>query len=390
MRLDCYDLLQMPGPRGACELVAEHLLAGRSVLLFCGPWIEPEIVKQTVLSNIRLREHAWITVPVKPGKNSKVIVEVMEKSSCNIHDSCILLPEDADWTDSELSKSWYAAMEIWAKDAQGFRSKGSSLPPIFLCHRGNSMVTPPPGNVSLVVEQINRRISLLDIRQYIRRFMDGEDRLRMEWGEFILPALAGTDIEAIEYLWEDCFYSFSSVFNRLVELAKNRKWDSIKAESVDSEFASEMEGLTLWSHETGLRCNAAILAATQDRAAVERWFWRGQVELLLPKIDEVRFFICSKFAELLEPGWELEYAPPSGRELDLVKQNYLNCQLGQLELVAQTAPLNVQIKYDLVALAYRARLIRNELAHGHPVMFEAYQNLVSIASRDSFRPWVLS
>ncbi len=390
MRLDCYSLLQMPGPRGACELVSEQLLAGRSVLLFCGPWVEPEVVKQTVLSNIRLREHSWILVPGEPGKGSEVIIEVLDKSTRHIHDSCILIPDDTDWTNFELLKSWYAAMDNWAKDAQGSRSKGSSLPPIFLCHRGHPMVTPPSGNVTLVVEQINRRISLLDIRHLIRQSMDFEDRLRMEWCEYILPALAGIDIEAIEYLWEDCLYSFDDVFNRLAELAKNRKWDSIKMESGDSEFASEMEGLTLWSHETGLRWNAAILAATQDRDAVERWFWRGQVELLLPKIDEVRFFICSKFAELLEPGWELEYAPPSGRELALVKQNYLNCQLGQLEIVAQTAPLKRQMKYDLGALACRARLIRNELAHGHPVTFEAYQNLVSVASRDSFRPWMLS
>ncbi len=239
--------------------------------------------------------------------------------------------------------------------------------------------------------------SALEIRLLCRILNSNRDNQFSLWIESILPAIVGADMALADYLWDDSDPSIVGIWQKLRSYSELRQWnaESLLNMGIDeyedslifrreksSLFRSNQikqlwgKGVLYWTPEYGVQLNTAVLALLGKKKEVQHRIWRGQVEYLLPMLDQIRLASCEKLTSLYGPAWPYKWHRPNNEEdFEAVKKDPLACELGYLFYLLRTCEKMKKSK-DLLPLVNLARDVRNELAHYRPVEYTQYEKLI--------------
>lgn len=208
------------------------------------------------------------------------------------------------------------------------------------------------------------------------------------WLEQVLPALAGNDIKLAEHLWGDIFGSSEEIFRSLKEFASIENTvvsDGLDIQELGAQAILSCPPNTLWLQwskgqivstlEYGIEYHPALLASCGRRRDIEHRLWRGQAELLLPILNEIRIRVCDDLTEIFGRNWPIEpIKPRSEYELEAVRDNPRGAEFGYIEYLLKRVP-EFRTETGLLPLVSQCRDLRNEIAHYRPVNFMEFKKL---------------
>ena len=227
-----------------------------------------------------------------------------------------------------------------------------------------------------------------------------------KWREFVLPSLVSSDIQLAERIWGDVSGEQSTIIDRLVEYWQNLGIPDLTTGiddlldlttrgrgavfAVGQEVPTKLRsswasGQLVYTPEYGLEIHPAFLAYTNRTADVQKMIWRGQAELLLPILNEIRLGICTLLTDKYGSDWPYKWGLPSSHhELEQVQISPLAAELGYLSHLFDSAvekQLPVVTEKDLASLVRRARELRNFIAHNRSVDFTDFESLGEALSK---------
>jgi hypothetical protein len=224
------------------------------------------------------------------------------------------------------------------------------------------------------------------------------------WREHIVPGLVGSDVQLALEIWtevdKDIEHTIGSLrdfwangeepatissMDALVEAVKNYQGAFAIGQELPKDFWEPWaKGRLVYTPEHGLEVHPALLAHSGHRVEVEKRLWRGQAELLLPVLNEIRLRICAKLTDAYGSDWPFKWREPaSGYDLEQVKITPLATELGHIHYLFTTAdqghPLNAVS--HLSGLVLNARNMRNQVAHNKPVVYRDFELLCQKRNR---------
>ena len=303
-------------------------------------------------------------------------------------------------------REWIEFIEGWAEEYQSLRTSGShSVPSLYVIGklRDFDFDLPVPAP-DLTFHWWWGFPSILEMRLACRLASvqdDDNDFATAQWREYVLPGLVSSDVQLAEHMWVRVLDGTDQVMNGLIDY-----WESLEqpdvAWSIDdvSERVNEVSGRyavgqqppehlrELWAcgglvytPEHGLEVHPALLARSDRRATVEHMLWRGQAELLLPLVNEVRLKVCQDFTATYGSNWPVQWvAPLNEQDEEEVRRSPLGTELGHVNYLMQNLGVHnprhdLFEKRSLGNLILRAKNLRNEIAHYNPVALRDFIGL---------------
>lgn len=224
------------------------------------------------------------------------------------------------------------------------------------------------------------------------------------WREHVLPGLVGSDVQLALEIWSEVDKDIEHIIGSLMDF-----WDNVEDPAAISPVDAQLEvvknfqgafaigqelpkdfwepwakGGLVYTPEYGLEVHPALLAHSDHRVEVEKRLWRGQAELLLPILNEIRLRICTELTDTYGSDWPFKWREPaSAYDLEQVKITPLATELGHINYLFATAgqghPLNVLS--HLSDLVLHARNVRNQVAHNKPVVYRYFELLCQERNR---------
>ena len=224
------------------------------------------------------------------------------------------------------------------------------------------------------------------------------------WREHVLPSLVGSDVQLALEVWTELDKDIEHVIGSLVDF-----WDNVEEPAAISpvdallEVVKNFQGAftigqelpkSLWepwakgglvyTPEHGLEAHPALLAHSDYRVEVEKRLWRGQAELLLPILNEIRLRVCTELTDAYGSDWPFKWRKPASEyDLEQVRITPLATELGHINYLFATAgqghPLNAMD--HLSGLVLNARNMRNLVAHNKPVGYKCFELLCQERNR---------
>ena len=293
--------------------------------------------------------------------------------------------------------NWLDLIWNWSETVHGMIGLRSSRTPAFLM-----CLALPPGELPL---RENPRLRItwwwsmttaLDVRMLIRLQQRPDSNISLAesiWREYVLPPLAGADVEIVSCLWEPILLNIEGLFPHLCHLAAARGWTAEKLRAWRAEDflfprnfvqqptlpLSKRERI-LWSvgaldyvDEFGLTLSSAALAVLGDEDGLRHRLWRGQAALVLPTLDELRIQIAEELTRLMGITWIVDWLQAERSRADQLITLPLAVEWGELEIALHKAPYHSKAMLPAVQ---HARSVRNRLAHYQPVSYHDYVLLI--------------
>ena len=313
--------------------------------------------------------------------------------------------------DSLANREWTQFLVEWAHESQALRESGASKVPSLcviaklkdlsceLLHTESSLsVHWWLGFPSALEMRLACRTANLDT--------DSDEESR-RWREQVLPGLVGSDVQLAEHLWDAVTEGTDSVVNNLisywndpdriefggevsdvVDLVKKHRSEFTPGQAPPHELQHIWDcGGLIYTPEYGLEAHPALLAHDGRRPDVEHMLWRGQAELLLPILNEVRLRVCEHMTAHYGDGWPTRWwSPATDYEREAVSNNPLATELGHVDYLLRYVGKSsdrhpLDIKRHLAPLVSMAKDIRNEIAHYNPVSLEEFTKLSEARNR---------
>ena len=304
------------------------------------------------------------------------------------------------------SHSWIEFIEDWAREYCRVRNAGDSTIPslcVIAKLKDFDYVLPrrAPG---LAFHWWWGFPSVLEVRLSCRIASEqfgGEDVATSRWREYVLPGLVGGDVQLAEHMWGRVAggtdHAIESLVTYWTSLEHTEISDSIdnaiqvvKADRAPYGERQELPkhlwrlwagGGLVYTREYGLEVHPALLAYQGRRASVEHMIWRGQSELLLPMVNEIRLKVCQNLTETLGSNWAVRWVLPQfEQDIEDVRSSPLGTELGHVNYLLQNPGIEDH-RHDLYEKRYLrnlvliAKALRNSIAHYSPVTFQDYRRL---------------
>ena len=303
-------------------------------------------------------------------------------------------------------KEWTEFIQGWARTCCNLRSSGQSkVPSICVIAKLRDFAFDlPPRDPGISLHWWWGFPSALEMRLACRIASNqyGSDSgASVQWREYVLPGLVSNDVQLAEHMWDQILNGTDHTLNGLVDYWKNVE-DPSPADSVDdiTELVKTIRtpysvgqelpetlrslwagGVLVYTPEYGLEIHPALLAYGAHRTSVEHMLWRGQSELLLPIVNEVRLRVCEDLTNTYGPNWPIRWVPPShDQDLAEVIRSPLGTELSHVNYLLQSLGVrnprhDLYQKKFVADLVLRAKNVRNEIAHYNPVALKDFEGL---------------
>jgi hypothetical protein len=406
-------LFQLPSVQRFVTMLAGELADRRSLVVLLPAGIDPADIWGALQAELWRRDLACETVSLPdlpPGRAPVVTLgEALgihwnpantPRTVANllVHEELpdIIQLESLDQLSDTARKEWMHLLMQWVQACQHMADGGRL--PTALC-----LVIPalpvllhiPEGSVHLAVHWWWGLPSALEMRLLCRLGTISQSwDARARWQEYVLPALAGSDIALAEHLWEDPYMDLQGLLHCLRAFAEQRGWEAetlrgwgakhlktaARYDQHSPRLAPPQPLRTLWAHgalgttiEYGQELHPAALAVLGRDEELQHRLWRGQAEILLPFIDHIRLRLCDHLTRAHGHDWPVRWRlPVSPEEALAVRSSPLACQWGHLEvLLKYYAPLRAERRW--LPVASLARWIRNEIAHYRAITFRDFE-----------------
>lgn len=406
------SLMQMPTARQLLDQLLEDLQFGRSVLGLLPEGVDPSRLRSALwdgLGHWHLHtQEVFISQLDAPmpaaalgqalGVNwgAATVPRTVENLLRQTGLPEILFLDGFDELAEENRVQWLQFMVQWAQVCQGRHSTDegdSEIPPaLCLLAQASKVPHPPPlTNVKLSIRAWRGIPTTLEMRLLCRLASEQDTAPLSRWREHTIPAIAGSDLDLGDYLWDQEYRTGVQLAHVLRAFAQERGWDQAELEAwsvhnLPRSAASWLEsrplppdlyqawarGIVHWTPEYGLECHSAVLALLNRQEALDHRLWRGQAEFLLPQIDETRLALCDHLNRSYGQDWPHRWQKPeTDRELQEVINTPFACQWGHLRSLLQRRELSAERRWQ--RLANYSWWIRTELAHYRPIALKDYE-----------------
>lgn len=293
---------------------------------------------------------------------------------------------------------WVQMFDAWAVASHSLMDQGRDPVVLVAVLPVSGAQDMPKPNMHLAIHWLWGTTSALEARLFCRLKQRGEQLdPASRWREYVLSSLAAGDLSLIEFLWDDACGDVPALTERLCAFAEERGWTEGVLQDVDLRTLSSPNGhhnsrpfhapppdaLPMWARgavymtmEYGVEAHPSILALYGMHEQIAHRIWRGQAELVLPLIDQVRLALCDsltrKYGEDWPTRWEL---PDSVEQQEAVMKSPLAAEWGYLNwLLKMRSELSAESRWSPVAAS--ARRLRNQLAHYQPVAYHEFERFL--------------
>jgi hypothetical protein len=216
-----------------------------------------------------------------------------------------------------------------------------------------------------------------------------------QWREQILPALSTSDFSLLSIFWDEIHKSPEEITDKLRAYADELDWDDLdqffnQGNRFENNALEELRSYppvrlrNLWARgiicankEFGIEIHPAALVKLGRKSELNHRLWRGQAQLLLPIIDNLRLDICKLLTDKLGDDWPLKSCEPdSWQELEAIKKNPLAVEWGYLNHLINHDRFLRPYQRSLSSMISLGRRLRNEIAHYQTVKLEDYESLL--------------
>lgn len=312
-------------------------------------------------------------------------------------------------------QAWIEFIENWAREYRRLWTSGNSGIPslcVIAKLKDFDFVLPEP-TLGLSFHWWWGFPSMLEVRLSCRIASEqfgGDDPATSRWREYVLPGLVGGDVQLAEHMWNWVLGDTDQAMTGLAEY-----WDHLEHAGISDSIDDAIEvvktargaydggqelpqhlwrlwagGGLVYTREYGLEVHPALLAHHERRTSVEHMLWRGQSELLLPIVNEIRLNVCQDLTATYGSDWPVMWVPPySDDEVEEVKRSPLGTELGHVNYLLQNLgipnPLHdLYQKRFLGDLVLVAKTVRNEIAHYNPISCRDFARLCEERNRAGF------
>lgn len=314
----------------------------------------------------------------------------------------VLYLDQLDQATSTTRNEWYTFMERWAEIMRQRVNQGQvAIPLCAIIHAATWDNRMLQHNQMLEMRWWWGAPSIIETRLLCRaQTLSGE--CREAWREYVLPPIAGGDIELITFLWDHVIDEWDRLREHLCCYADSRGWNQEKlkawgAEGVCSHLRQPVggtskiidpriralwaQGALQWTVEYDVELNIAALAHLGRDDIISYRLWRGQVQYVLPMVNSLRLAACDHLAIVYGPNWPENVPKPNDeRECQEFIKNPSSCEFGHLKDII--ASRNNGAKWDRWKLLIdRAKKARNTIAHYQPISYAAFEELWHLRER---------
>lgn len=307
----------------------------------------------------------------------------------------ILFIEGFEYLRPEHRSRLLEFLEQWSQYSHNALDVGGRPTAFVLVIPANSTMKLPKSNVALSVRWLWGIPSGLESKLLIRIMQETNsvnNSWQNLWRENVLPAISGDDLSLADQLWDDCL-DISRITDSLRKYAMQREWDrqSLLARGITESFSGGLkkerydisrppqqwkglweEGLITWTTEYGAEIHIAAIVQLEWKEELQHRLWRGQAQLLLPMIDDLRLYFCERLTRDYGRDWPFKIQEPADEEQkEKVRETPLACEWGHMQYLISTCHF-FKSSRQLVPTIKLARQIRNDLAHYQPIEFPVY------------------
>ena len=407
--------MQMPTVREWLSQVQADLRDGRSVVIVLPDGVDVELLRSALwnaqgdlyfegifLSQLDGAEPAAAverTLALGMGASAAPTVEHLVNRA-GLPD--VLFLDDFDELAEGARAQWLRFMMQWADVCHGrrFAHRGESEVPPVLCLVAHAAMVPHAialsdlTRVLLAVQVWWGLPTTLEMRLLCRLAFSHDGSSLNRWQEYMIPSIAGPDLCLTNYMLAQEYHTGAELTEILRRFAVEKNWSDEELEDAwrhgstwDESYGVQgrlwtypffqawTRGMLYWTPEYGLECHSAVLALLDRIEIVEHRVWRGQAQLMLPQIDEVRLALCVHFTNSYGVDWPYRWLEPRIKEeRQTVRQSPFSCQWGHLEfLLRECAALQSESRW--YSLVHYARRIRNDLSHYRSISLHEYERL---------------
>lgn len=408
-----YTRFRPPSVDRLIALLGATLSQGRSVLVLLPDFVDSEILWQELNQQLWSQNLMWHSIPLAAHDDALTPAEILSQTlevkwqPSRTPRTVANLLRQADLPavihlaglhnlPAPRRCAWLEFVRQWGVASHGAADQG--LQPSALCllvHARDVLGTVPAAQLYLEVFWWWGFPSALEMQLYCRSREDpGEHQTAALWREHVLPSLAGNDMAMIDALWDVILADEQAIVRQLQIEAANRGWtikactaSAIQHNSVfnysiivhplpPTEIASLWsQGVVYASQEYGLELHSAALALLEQRETLRHRLWRGQAQLILPRIDQVRLALCSILTRRYGRDWPLRWEQPkSEQDIRAIQETPFACQWGHLFYLLMYVS-ELRAERHLLDVVRRARDLRNCLAHYRPVTYTQFEGL---------------
>lgn len=397
--------------------VLDHIRDGRSVVIVVPEGVNTDVVREALWSKqghlyfegifLGEQERGWPVDTVVDALSLEIDRPNLDRLVALSGLPDVLFLDDFD----ELSEAdrirWLQFIIRWAEACQGQFSSGTTstrVPTLCLVTHASSVPVEVSlsnlTNVLLAVQVWWGVPTVLEMRLIARLLCEDGNSAKQRWQECLIPSIAGNDLGLAEYMLMHEFRSLDELVLGLQAFTANRGWREAELDNAClcgssrdetpimsgrlwtySFFGAWARGMVYWTPEYGLEVHSAGLAALGRNEVVEHRYWRGQAQLIMPQIDEMRLALCASLTRSYGKEWPYRWIRPNNRgELAAVQRSPFACQLGHLEhLLRNCRSLRKESRW--YSLVEKARTVRNDLSHYRAVSLDTYVQLCQEAER---------
>jgi hypothetical protein len=310
----------------------------------------------------------------------------------------LTLDDFAICTPQEI-KVWFELMNEWARYTKILRDRGDDCCRLLFIATADQCLTDLPAtNLFLQIIWWYSLPSILEGHLLCRTsHEDLADGPQQRWLEALIPMIALNDVALFDALSHNraCLDTFEMLCSFLHLYHEQSPWLSplvlsapalprFSHETMLSRFnASER---TLWaqgvlSHtpEYGWEVHSALLAGLPDKSDLSYRYWRGQAQLLLPLVEQVRLYVIKSMSAHLGTGWVTRWiSTQHTSKREEISDDPYSVEWGQLRYLFRHPPTDFPAHLmPLKALVNKAWSIRNDIAHYKPITYQSYKDLSS-------------
>ena len=289
---------------------------------------------------------------------------------------------------------WLRVISQWADKSRIGIPQGKKWPRLIglLTPEGIRLKDMPKTDVLLDIHRWWGFPSSAELRILCRMLRSSEDNGELAWKESIVSGIASGDLSLAASLWELDLRKYEEIAEHLnseaVKIANT--FDLSKGATIAykggafSQSGADLpatlqedwgNGRILGSPEFGVEPHPYALARNNLHAQLQQRIWRGQSQLLMPMIDQLRLYASSRLSRVLGQAW-YESSPPVGQgELDRLKVNPLDVEYSYLDYRVKYSNGEFEragLNKDFIRTAAE---VRNDLCHYKSLQWETFRKI---------------
>lgn len=397
---------KIPSVKHFIESIVDDLLSKRNLIVLLPPGIPTEYVWGLV--TVRLYErglvlyHSAACDITNVSESTLLVARTLLNTNDQIFNSLkelldspgipdvICLKNLSDVKSDKERKIWCDHIARWAEDTLNLETRKTTV--FCVVESALSILNELPDlrTPNLSIRWWWNLCSAYELRIMIRDYYN-QDCSSYIWNECVISGLAAGDIALAAFLLplsikshEDIVIALRSYGEMLTiddsnisilertELLSNKS----SIQPSDDIMTDWAKGYITSSVEYGIGAHPSLYALADDSSTVDLLIWRGQLPILFPILNKIRYWCASTLVSNYGVGWYTSRPPVDKRDYSRLQKNPLDAEIGYMYDYMFNNGLNMQSP-KLKNMLGQAHFVRTSIAHYKSVTYDDFARIQS-------------